>query len=149
MYYATSPKSKTPSPFAEFRTFIITEKEIDFDRAFRTMEEILDRLEYLIPSIREARGKMKVFFKYSIEGTERNVLIDKDEAVSNLATTGLTEPKFNEFYRFVMILKQGKRPFIYNESEIRGIAEPPIPFEEWYSLVAPPEKELKHEDLWE
>jgi len=156
MYYAIMPKKATPEPFAEFRVYVITRYKIGSRKAYTKMIRVLNRLEYLFMSLREARGKGKIYYVYSIEGSEVNKNIDDDEALIDLAKTGLEKPRYNEIYRFVKIMKMRagfeKMQVSYNEAMIREIAPPEIAFEDWYKTMVEdgvmPEHSTRFEELW-
>jgi hypothetical protein len=76
-------------------------------------------LEYIFKSIRLARGGNAIYY---IEGREKNVRIDEDEAREYLRRTGVVGAKYGQTYRQVHFWLPRGREQVYNERDIRTIA---------------------------
>ena len=110
----------TPQPFAEFRVFMIHDTKLGLRKLTNTldiMKETIIRTMLMFESVIFAVLGDKL--THIIIATEENVKIDEDEALLNLSTTGLKDPKLNEIYRYVAFFKKNNNIYEYNELRIR------------------------------
>jgi hypothetical protein len=126
MYYAVEPGKKTPSPFAEFRVFHISEKPItNYREEFVLQSYNLEFMEWLFVSVMKAMLSNTIF--YEIEGTEENREIDNDEALQNLKSTRLKEPKLCNQYRYVRFIRKDFSDREFTEKQILEIERERLP----------------------
>jgi hypothetical protein len=142
MYYSKVGVKKTPSPFLEFRVFIITKEPIPFPE--RIFKEVLDQMEFIFFSVRYAREQNTIYY---IQGREINREIDEDEARLYLARTGV-DGKYGEYYRQAHFFLPRERERIYNELDIRTteilIPDKTLRYKEWRRSLS---EEVFYEDI--
>lgn len=118
MYYARVPGKDTEVPFAEFRTFVISKEPLLINPKL-ILDFQLEKLEWIFTSVMTSIIQAKIYWQ--IEGEEIDEKIDNDEALVNLASTGLTRGvKYDTPYRYVRFIKES-RDIEYNERDIRII----------------------------
>lgn len=117
MYYTTLKGKGTPKPFCELRVYMITKGKLNVI-VLEEMDFILEYLEWIMESVCYAILDKKAY--YEIEGRERNVEIDFDEAKLDLARANVDKP-VGEFLRYVRFEKKGGGRKEYVEYDIRNI----------------------------
>lgn len=121
MYYAEEVKKETPEPFAEFRVFYYSRtkpSDAKTKQILMTMNFAMDMIEWTFISMMIAN--LNETLRWEIQGIEKGIEVDNDEAQEDLLTTGLDRPEFDEFYRYVNFMKKtGNNE--YNEHDIRGL----------------------------
>lgn len=117
--YEDANKGYTPSPFAEFRIFLISKNKIfNSKKIFEVMKDGIEFMEWIFISMMVAVLQKKVYWE--IMGKEEQY-IDNDEAILDLNSTGIRYPKPDQFYRYVRFIKQQGEDKEFNEADIRKI----------------------------
>jgi len=114
MFYAKEIKRYTPTPFAEFRAWVITRNTKKYTKS--RFRKVLFNLVNLFPSVMDAWRRRQIYLgddtgtaiSARIVGLEIE-RIDRDEIREYFRTTGLAEPKFDEIYRYVAFFMKSRR----------------------------------------
>jgi|GEM_PF-4325927 len=143
-YYAIRPTTETPTPFVEFRVFMIHTDKIDEKKLEELFDKVMNDLEFIFISIRivreteienihslmqagmsrEEAEAIGSIIRYETVGYEFNREITVEEAIDDFRTTGLPVDEWilNEVYRYVAFYDiDGFISHDYNEAQIREI----------------------------
>jgi hypothetical protein len=127
MYYHRKGNVGTPQPFCELRAYVITKDKLvpsgvtgrgDDNEVMPDMDFMLEYLEWLIHSVAMATIKAGVF--YQIEGKEKDMWLDVDEAVADLGRSGISNP-IGSIIRYFRLEQRNSRSREYNEAKLREV----------------------------